>query len=71
MTAIKLGQIIVAILLIGSILLQSRGVGLSATFGGEGSFYRTKRGFEKLIFTITILLALAFAGLSLTLAFTG
>lgn len=53
-------QIAVAVLLIGAILLQQRGVGLGSAFGGEGGTYRTKRGFEKVIFTSTIILGALF-----------
>ncbi len=41
-------QIILAVLLITAILLQNRGAGLGATFGGEGNIYRTKRGAERI-----------------------
>jgi preprotein translocase subunit SecG len=58
-------QIIVSILLVGAILLQQRGTGLSAAFGGEGNVYRTKRGLEKLIFVVTIILAFLFFGAAL------
>ncbi len=54
-----------ALLLILFILLQSRGVGLSSTFGGDGTFYRTRRGPEKLLFSLTILLTTTFGLLSL------
>lgn len=42
-------QVIFAILLIATILLQQRGTGLGGVFGGEGSIYRTKRGLEKML----------------------
>lgn len=58
-------QLIVAILLIVCILLQQRGSGLGAAFGGSDSVYRTKRGAEKMIFTLTIILAVLFLGLAL------
>lgn len=58
--AITLIQIISAVLLMVSILLQERGVGLGAAFGGEGSIYRTKRGIEKGIFIGTIIFAIVF-----------
>ena len=57
--------IIVAILLIISILLQQRGSGLGAAFGGEGNVYMAKRGAEKVIFWATIVLAILFMGLGL------
>ena len=53
-------QIIVAILLIGAILLQQRGGGMSQVFGGSGGAYRTRRGVEKSIFISTIVLAFLF-----------
>lgn len=57
---IPIAQIVISVLLVGAILLQQRGTGLSATFGGEGNVYRTKRGLEKTIFTATIVLAVLF-----------
>lgn len=58
-------QIILAILLVASILLQARGTGLGATFGGGGNVYRTKRGAEKKIFQLTIMLSILFFGVAL------
>lgn len=57
---IYLVQIILAVLLTGIILIQQKGSGLGSTFGGELSFYRTKRGAEKLLFYTTIILAALF-----------
>lgn len=65
-TTLTIIQIVVSFLLIGAILLQQRGTGLSATFGGEGNVYRTKRGIEKIIFAATIILAVLFFGAALT-----
>ena len=47
-------------LLIASILLQQRGTGLGAGFGGEGNVFRTKRGIEKGLHHATIALAVLF-----------
>jgi preprotein translocase subunit SecG len=58
-------QIALAVLLICAVLLQQRGVGLSATFGGEGNIYRTKRGLEKGLFIATIVLSILFFGAAL------
>lgn len=53
-------QILVAILLIGAILLQGRGSGLTASFGGVGKTFHTRRGLEKVLYYATILLAVLF-----------
>lgn len=62
-------QIIVAALLVGAILLQMQGTGLTASFGGGGDFYRSKRSIEKVLFNATIALAVIFALISLILLF--
>ena len=51
--------------LITAILLQSRGAGLGATFGGESSVYRSRRGVEKRLFQFTVVMAVLFVGVSL------
>ncbi|MDP2656007.1 MAG: preprotein translocase subunit SecG [bacterium] len=56
-----------AILLIVTILTQQRGTGLSGVFGGEGNVYRTKRGVEKLLFRLSIALAVVFIGSALAI----
>ena len=60
MPLLIIAQIVISILLIITILLQQRGGGLSPVFGGEGGFYRTRRGLEKMIFYATIVLAFLF-----------
>lgn len=59
-----IAQITVSILLITTILLQQRGAGSSAIMGGGGASYYTKRGVEKVLFIITIILAGLFLGLT-------
>jgi len=59
-TILSVIQIILSILLVTSILLQQRGSGLGAAFGGEGNVFRTKRGFEKSLFYASIVLAVLF-----------
>lgn len=58
-------QIILAALMTGAILMQARGAGLGAGFGGDGNVFRTKRGIEQKLHTITIALAILFFGISL------
>lgn len=62
---IQIIQIVIAILLMVSILIQNRGSGLSGVFGGTSSVYRTKRGIEKKVFIVTIILAILFFLISL------
>ena len=62
-------QIIIAVLLIIFILLQQRGSGLGSAFGGEGNVYMTKRGAEKTIFILTIILAVLFLALGIVRIF--
>ncbi len=59
-TIITIAQTVLAVLLIITILLQQRGSGISATFGGSGNTYATRRGFERIIFISTIVIALLF-----------
>lgn len=63
--AISLIQIILGILLIVVIIIQQKGSGLGSAFGGDLSFYRTKRGAEKLLFYSTIAIAVTFILFSL------
>lgn len=58
-------QIILGILLILVIIIQQKGSGLGSSFGGDLSFYRTKRGAEKLLFYATIAISVAFIASSI------
>jgi preprotein translocase subunit SecG len=53
-------QIILSAALITLVILQSKGGGLSRMFGGEGGVYKTRRGFEKTLFNITIAVIVTF-----------
>ncbi len=55
-------QMILSVLLITAILLQQRGSGLGAAFGGGSEVFRTKRGVEKLLHYATIAIAILFFG---------
>ena len=64
-TFLAIGQIIVSIGLIASVLLQARGTGLSGAFGGDSAVYRSRRGVERRLWQFTIILAILFAVFSL------
>jgi preprotein translocase subunit SecG len=60
MAWLQVVQIILAIMLIVSVLMQNRGAGLGEVFGGSGGVYLTKRGLEKKLFIATIIIATLF-----------
>lgn len=64
-TILTAAQLITGIILVIAILLQAKGTGLGAAFGGGGNVYRTKRGVEKKLHQTTIVFAILFFGVSL------
>ncbi len=56
-------QIVLSVLLIGSILLQQTGASLGGAFGGDNfsAAYHTRRGSELFLFWATIIIAVLFA----------
>jgi preprotein translocase subunit SecG len=57
---LAIGQILVSIALVVSILMQARGTGLSGTFGGDSAVYRSRRGVERRLWQFTVLLLVLF-----------
>lgn len=49
-----------AALMLIAILLQQRGASLGAGFGSSGELYTTRRGVDKNLFEVTIVLAVTF-----------
>lgn len=62
-------HIVVSLLLALAILTQNQGSGLSATFGGSGGFYAEKRGADKVLYNMTVALAVVFVLTSLGFLF--
>jgi len=59
-------QIILAVAIIALILLQERSSGMSGLLGGGGGgYYQARRGFERIVFYSTIVLAIVFVGLAI------
>lgn len=55
-------EIILGVILIVSIILQQSGAELGGALGGDsGSFHRTRRGFEKFLFILSIVCGILFA----------
>ncbi len=53
-------QIIVSAALIALTVLQGKNAGLSRMLGGDSSIYRTRRGVDKTLYNLTVILAVAF-----------
>jgi len=49
-------NIILSILIVVFILIQGRGAGLGSAWGGGGELFQTRRGVEKLILWLTVIL---------------
>ena len=63
---INIAQILVATMLMLVILLQAKGSGIgTALGGGTSSSFRTRRGVEKTLFQLTIVLAITFLVISI------
>ena len=60
-------EMIIAALLIGVILMQVQGSGLSASFGGSGETFRSRQSMERFLVYATIILAALFALVSILL----
>ena len=57
-------QLITSIFLIVIIIIQVRGQSVNI-FGGGGDNFRTRRGFEKILFQLTIIVSVIFVSLGL------
>ena len=64
-TYFSVAQIILSGALILAVLLQVRGGGLGGIFGQPDTVYRTKRGVEKSLFQLTIILIVLFIIISI------
>jgi len=61
---LPIAQVVIAIFLIISVLLQQRGTALGSAFGGEGGFYSTRRGIQKNLFWATVIFGVLFIALA-------
>ena len=50
----QIAQVVFAVFIVVLTLIQSKGIGLSSAVGSSISFYRSRRGLEKVIFILTI-----------------
>ena len=67
-TYLDIALIIISVLLILSVILQSKGAGLGGLTGADtGSVFTARRGVERTLFRLTIVLSVIFFLLVLTL----
>ncbi len=59
-TSLIVAQLLVAIALIATILFQLHGGGLGGIFGQSDSVYRTRRGVERTLLKLTLVLSVIF-----------
>ena len=65
---IDIALIIISVLLIISVILQSKGAGLGGLTGADaGSVFTARRGVERTLFWTTIVLSVLFFALTITL----
>lgn len=53
-------SLVSAVLMVICILLQARGASLGAGFGSSGELFTTRRGLDKSLYEVTIVLAVVF-----------
>jgi preprotein translocase subunit SecG len=63
-TYFNLAEIIISLVLVLVLLVQTRGPGFNGTFNSDSSVFRSRRGIEKTLFQLTIILAVVFVVIS-------
>jgi len=71
LTYLNIAQIILSVAVIIACLLQIKGGGLGGIFGQADTVYRTKRGAEKTLFQLTIVLVALFIAVSIIAVIVG
>jgi len=62
---LNIAQIVVSVALVAVILLQVKGGGLGGIFGQADTVFRTRRGIERWLFQLTIILVVIFIAISI------
>ena len=62
---LNIAQIVLAAALVFAILLQVRGGGMGGIFGQADTVFRTRRGVERTLFRLTIILVILFIVVSI------
>jgi preprotein translocase subunit SecG len=71
-TYLNIALIIISVLLVISVIMQSKGAGLGGLTGADsGSVFTARRGVERTLFRLTIVLSFLFFVLVLILVYLG
>ena len=62
---LHIAQILISITLVVVVLMQVKGTGFGAALGGADQSFRTRRGIQRSLHRLTILLVAVFIGFSL------
>ena len=69
---LDIALIITSVALIASVILQSKGAGLGGLTGSDtGGVYTARRGIERTLFWVTIVLSVIFFALAITTVLVG
>lgn len=61
---LSIATILISTLLIALVLLQVRGTGFGAALGGQDASFRTRRGMQRSMHRLTIVVVVIFIGIS-------
>ena len=67
-TYLNIAQMLVSLALIVTVFFQLHGGGFGGIFGQSDSVYRSRRGLEKTLFNLTIILVIVFIVLAVLIA---
>ena len=68
LASLYVGQILVSIALVATVLFQLRGGGIGGIFGQADSVYRTRRGVESTLLKLTVILIILLVGFAVLAA---
>ncbi|MDD4874285.1 MAG: preprotein translocase subunit SecG [Dehalococcoidales bacterium] len=64
-TYLIIAQMVLSVTLVLLLLMQTKGGGLGGIFGQADTVYRTRRGIEKTVFQLTLIIVTLFVTVSL------
>lgn len=67
MKTLEIFQIIISASLIIAILLQQRSSSLGSAFGGDSAVHTSRRGAERILYILTIILGIAFLSVAIAI----